>query len=136
MRLGDHTGVSRPRTLTAAVAAAARCAQRRTSRSAAPAAAAPLPLRPRAAVKAAATATDAEAAAPWEQDWDEMGPAFRTTLELLEWPALCEHVASFASTAVGKRLCRRLEVPLGQAESERLLEEARCVLSAGGRRAG
>lgn len=85
---------------------------------------------PRLLPAAAAAATAREAAAPdadapWEQDWDSMGPAFRATLELLEWPALCEHVASFASTAVGRRQCARLEVPMEQAASERLLEETR-----------
>jgi DNA mismatch repair protein MutS2 len=72
--------------------------------------------------RVAAAPTDA---APWEQDWEAMGPAFKATLDLLEWPALCEHVASFASTSVGKRLCRDLEVPLDQGASERLLAETR-----------
>ncbi|GBF93591.1 DNA mismatch repair protein [Raphidocelis subcapitata] len=95
------------------------------------------PLRPRApppqrrAARAAAATqrAAADAAAPWEEDWDEMGPAFRATLKLLEWPAFCEHVAGFASTAVGKRLCRALEVPLAQAASERMLAETRAVIA-------
>jgi hypothetical protein len=74
---------------------------------------------------AAAGAAAPADAAPWEADWEAMGPAFAATLDLLEWPAFCEHVASFASTAVGKRLCRELEVPLDQATSERLLAETR-----------
>ncbi|KIY94552.1 DNA mismatch repair protein MutS2 [Monoraphidium neglectum] len=58
-----------------------------------------------------------------------MGPAFKATLDLLQWPAFCEHVADFASTSVGKRLCRQLEVPLDQAASERLLAETRAVIT-------
>jgi len=86
----------------------------------------PLLLRPH--VRPAATASQADAETqPWEQDWNAMGPAFKATLGLLEWPEFCEHVASFASTAVGKRLCRQLEVPLDQPTSERLLAETRCV---------
>ncbi len=80
---------------------------------------------PRPSVAAAAT-DDAELQ-PWEVDWNAMGPAFKATLDLIEWPLFCDHVASFASTAVGKRLCRRLEVPLDQPSSERLLAETRWV---------
>ena len=32
--------------------------------------------------------------------------AFEETLELLEWPRLCEHLSSFASTVQGRRACR------------------------------
>jgi hypothetical protein len=31
-----------------------------------------------------------------------MGPAFKATLEMLEWPRLCEHVSAFASTTIGR----------------------------------
>ena len=55
---------------------------------------------------AAASATmEREATATWEDDvaGDEaMGPAFRATLAMLEWPRLCAHVAAFAATAAGK----------------------------------
>jgi hypothetical protein len=44
---------------------------------------------------------------------------------LLEWPRLCEHVASFASTSVGKRMCRSMTVPEAQAESERMQLETK-----------
>jgi hypothetical protein len=84
------------------------------------------PTAPRLPQSLCATATS-DAAAPWEQDWNAMGPAFKATLDLLQWPAFCEHVADFASTSVGKRLCRQLEVPLDQAASERLLAETRCA---------
>lgn len=65
------------------------------------------------------------------EDWREMGPAFKATLRLLEWPRLCEHVADFASTTVGKRLCRSITVPESQAESERLQAETRCAAEQG-----
>ena len=32
--------------------------------------------------------------------------AFEETLELLEWPRLCEHLSRFASTVQGRRACR------------------------------
>ncbi len=60
-----------------------------------------------------------------DDDSNTAGPAFRATLGLLEWPRLCEHVADFASTAVGKRLCKALPVPEAQAVSEQLLQEAK-----------
>lgn len=56
----------------------------------------------RTAAKAAATEAPS---ASWEDDIakdDHMGPAFRATLAMLEWPRLCEHVAAFASTSIGK----------------------------------
>lgn len=84
----------------------------------------------RTCVTSAAAASQnavAASAQPWDQDWDAMGPAFKATLGLLEWPAFCEHLADFASTSVGKRLCRQLDVPMDQATSERLLEETRWV---------
>jgi hypothetical protein len=85
---------------------------------------------------AVTAATSDTAAAEAEEDFEdmesygitnEMGPAARATLRLLEWPALCEHVAMFASTAVGQRAARALEVPATRAESERLIAETRCA---------
>ncbi len=43
-------------------------------------------------------------------DYDPIGPAYRATMDMLEWHKLCEHVARFASTHAGKRACRALEV--------------------------
>ena len=62
----------------------------------------------RGVTAAAATASATmkrEATATWEDDvaGDEaMGPAFRATLAMLEWPRLCKHVAAFAATSAGK----------------------------------
>ncbi|MEY3768009.1 MAG: hypothetical protein RLZZ11_1079 [Cyanobacteriota bacterium] len=59
-------------------------------------------------------------------------PIQAETLELLEWSRLAEHLASFASTDAGRRLCLRL--PLGQdhAASERLLAETTELLALDG----
>ena len=57
----------------------------------------------------------------WEDfDWDkydwrdhaeeEPGPAFESALQALEWSTVCEHIASFAATMVGKEACRHLEI--------------------------
>lgn len=37
--------------------------------------------------------------------------ALQETLELLEWPRLCEHLASFASTVQGRRHCKGDPLP-------------------------
>jgi DNA mismatch repair protein MutS2 len=54
------------------------------------------------------------------------------TLELLEWPRLAEHLASFASTEAGRRHCRRLPLPDAVAESRRLLAETTELLALDG----
>ena len=33
--------------------------------------------------------------------------ALRETLELLEWPLLCEHLSTFAATAMGRKAARK-----------------------------
>lgn len=58
-------------------------------------------------------------------DSDDLGPAFRATLRMLDWPRLCSHVAEFASTHVGKQRCMSLAVPCTQQESEQLLAQTR-----------
>ena len=58
-------------------------------------------------------------------DYEEIGPAFQATLQMLEWPRLCSHVAEFASTHVGKRACKSMQVPEDPQESERLLKQTR-----------
>lgn len=53
----------------------------------------------------ASAAAAAPAAASWVEDVagdDFMGPAFQATLAMLEWPRLCEQIAAFASTTIGK----------------------------------
>ncbi len=37
--------------------------------------------------------------------------AFQDTLQLLDWPILCEHLSTFASTNQGYRECKRLNLP-------------------------
>ncbi len=45
------------------------------------------------------------------------------TLNLLEWPRLCEQVATFAATKLGAIAARRLVIPETQADSEALLTQ-------------
>lgn len=52
-----------------------------------------------------AAAAERPPTASWEESIAEdeaMGPAFRATLAMLEWPRLCHHVAAFASTTIGR----------------------------------
>ena len=52
-----------------------------------------------------AAAAEMPSTASWEEsiaEDDAMGPAFRATLAMLEWPRLCQHVAAFASTTIGR----------------------------------
>ncbi len=63
-----------------------------------------------------------------------MGPAFASTLKLLEWHRVCEHVADFASTHAGRRSCLSLGVPPTQQESEALLQLTRCAAANARRR--
>eukprot|EP00878_Enallax_costatus_P028995 GHUV01031369.1.p1 GENE.GHUV01031369.1~~GHUV01031369.1.p1 ORF type:complete len:191 (+),score=15.69 GHUV01031369.1:257-829(+) len=57
------------------------------------------------------------------------GPAFMHTLKMLEWRRLCEHLSKHASTALGKRMCSNLEVPIDMSTSVRLLNETRAMLA-------
>lgn len=61
-----------------------------------------------------------------------MSEIHQDTLELLEWPRLAAHLASFASTAVGRRHCTRLALPDHPAESRRLLLETTELLALDG----
>jgi DNA mismatch repair protein MutS2 len=47
------------------------------------------------------------------------------TLDLLEWSRLCEHLATFAATKVGKLAAQRVKLPETQLGSERLLAQTR-----------
>ncbi|MEN9226927.1 MAG: endonuclease MutS2 [Thermostichus sp. HHBFW_bins_43] len=45
------------------------------------------------------------------------------TLELLEWPRLCQHLATFAATSLGRRACLDLDPWLSRTQSEERLEQ-------------
>ena len=49
--------------------------------------------------------------------------ALEDTLNLLEWPRLCEHLSGFASTLQGRRYCRQLTLPVDLASSRLRLAE-------------
>ena len=49
------------------------------------------------------------------------------TLELLEWPRLCQHLATFAATKLGAIVARNLPIPETQAETEQLLAQTKEV---------
>lgn len=51
-----------------------------------------------------------------EQAWHE-------TLELLEWPLVCQHLSDFASTRMGRDAARTLELPHTLASSSQRLAE-------------
>lgn len=46
---------------------------------------------------------------------------------MLEWPRLCQQVAAFASTTMGRAAVSNLPVPSSQAESEALIRETAAV---------
>ena len=45
------------------------------------------------------------------------------TLNLLEWPRLCRHLATFTATNIGNVAAQRLPIPKSQADSEALLAQ-------------
>ncbi|MCJ2542521.1 endonuclease MutS2 [Thermostichus vulcanus] len=45
------------------------------------------------------------------------------TLELLEWPRLCQHLATFAATSLGRRACLELDPWLSQDRSREHLDQ-------------
>ncbi|BAZ16129.1 MutS2 family protein [Calothrix sp. NIES-4071] len=49
------------------------------------------------------------------------------TLELLEWPRLCQHLSTFAATKLGAVASRHLTIPTLQNESEELLAQTKEV---------
>jgi DNA mismatch repair protein MutS2 len=49
------------------------------------------------------------------------------TLNLLEWPRLCQHLATFAATKLGARVAQALRIPDTLIESEALLAQTREV---------
>jgi DNA mismatch repair protein MutS2 len=62
----------------------------------------------------------------------ELSGVERDTLGLLEWPRLCAHVASFASTAAGRRYCEALSLGSSVEESRSLLAETTELLALDG----
>jgi len=73
----------------------------------------------------AATAHQPEAAAPF-------GGIQREALELLEWGRLGEHVAGFASTTAGRRVCRELPLAPSLEASRQLLAQTTELLALDG----
>ena len=49
------------------------------------------------------------------------------TLELLEWPRLCQHLSTFAATKLGAVAARHLKIPDAQSQSEHLLAQTQEV---------
>ena len=49
------------------------------------------------------------------------------TLELLEWPRLCQHLSTFVATKLGAIIARNLPIPETQVESEQLLAQTKEV---------
>ncbi|MEO0407304.1 MAG: endonuclease MutS2 [Cyanobacteria bacterium P01_A01_bin.135] len=49
------------------------------------------------------------------------------TLELLEWPRLCQHLATFAATKLGAIAARQLVIPDAPAQTQALLNQTREV---------
>ena len=69
--------------------------------------------------QAAATTLDA----PVSSSAPEQSPAEQSTLATLGWPALCETVARFASTTLGRKAVQNLPVCQEQFEMELLVKE-------------
>ena len=63
---------------------------------------------------------------------DAQAPIQQEALELLEWPRLAEHVASFASTTAGRVLAEALPLANSREESLRLLAETTELLALDG----
>ena len=52
-----------------------------------------------------------------------MDAVFQETLELLEWPLVCEHLSTFASTPMGRSAARKLDLPKSISQSISLQAE-------------
>lgn len=50
---------------------------------------------------------------------------YKETLNLLEWPRLCEQLATFAATKMGATAARNLPIPTSLEESQELLEQTK-----------
>ncbi|MGF1536879.1 MAG: endonuclease MutS2, partial [Elainellaceae cyanobacterium] len=49
------------------------------------------------------------------------------TLDLLEWPRLCQHLSTFAATKLGVSAAQRLAIPNSPAQTQQLLAQTREV---------
>lgn len=60
-----------------------------------------------------------------EEEEEDLDSVERESLKLLEWSSVCEQVSRFASTPIGREVCRGGSIPFGknQEESEELLEQ-------------
>ena len=58
---------------------------------------------------------------------DQESPAVQSALATLSWPALCEFVARFASTTMGRQAAQRLPLSENQEQSEALVKETSAV---------
>lgn len=58
---------------------------------------------------------------------NEEAPAVQAALATLSWPALCEFVARFASTTMGRQAVLHLPLPQDQEHSEALVKETAAV---------
>ncbi len=63
----------------------------------------------------------------WEMSSQESdaSEAIREALDLLEWPEMCEHISSFASTTRGCHFCQSLPIPIEPSVGRALLEETK-----------
>ena len=67
------------------------------------------------------------AAQPTAPAMIEEPPAVQAALATLSWPALCEFVARFASTTMGRQAVQRLSLSQDQEHSEALVKETSAV---------
>ena len=51
------------------------------------------------------------------------------TLELIEWPRLCQHVSTFAATRLGAMAAERLVLPQDIAKSRYLLQQTQDIIT-------
>jgi hypothetical protein len=90
----------------------------------------PLQLRKNTTWRAAAGPAVQQQRQEWDWEQQDIGPAFKATLDLLEWPKLCSYIKEFANTAVGRRMVAELTVPELPEVTEQLQLETRCATTA------
>ena len=54
---------------------------------------------------------------------------FQETLNLLEWPTVCSHLATFAMTEKGRQKCESFDLPLDISQSQELLSQTLEIVS-------
>lgn len=84
-------------------------------------------LHPLAGVCKQRKAPGLAAVSAFESAIAEESPAVQTTLATLGWPALCQFVALFASTTLGRQAVQQLPLPQEQLEVEVLVKETAAV---------